>query len=117
MEIYHKRLSLFCADLGIAEPSRFLGAFIPEGDDVLLRIGENAYLLGDAAGLNDAFTGGGIHYALLSAQALAASFVGGVAYEDAMQPHVNFVKRSSANVKRYYDVANAVIAGFGKQRG
>ena len=111
------------------------GAFIPEGDDVLLRIGTRTYLLGDAAGLNDAFTGGGIHYALLSARALAASLAGAgnqpdsssvpasessfvetVSYEEAMQPHVNYVKKSSANLKQYYAVACSVVSGFGKRR-
>ena len=136
METCHKRLTEFCAELGITPPPRFTGAFIPEGDDVLLRIGTRTYLLGDAAGLNDAFTGGGIHYALLSARALAASlagagnqpdsssvpasessFVGTVSYEEAMQPHVNYVKKSSANLKQYYAVACSVVSGFGKRRG
>ncbi len=135
METCHKRLTEFCGSLGIMPPSRFSGAFIPEGDDVLLRIGTRTYLLGDAAGLNDAFTGGGIHYALLSARALAASlagagnqpdsssvpasessFVGTVSYEEAMQPHVNYVKKSSANLKQYYAVACSVVSGFGKRR-
>ena len=124
-------MKLWC----ITPPFRFSGAFIPEGDDVLLRIGTRTYLLGDAAGLNDAFTGGGIHYALLSARALAASLAGAgnqpdsssvpasessfvetVSYEEAMQPHVNYVKKSSANLKQYYAVACSVVSGFGKRR-
>ena len=136
METCHKRITEFCGSLGITPPSRFSGAFIPEGDDVLLCIGTRTYLLGDAAGLNDAFTGGGIHYALLSARALAASlagagnrsesssalasgssFVGTVSYEEAMQPHVNYVKKSSANLNQYYAVACSVVSGFGKRRG
>ena len=136
METSYNRLTEFCADLGITPPPRFSGAFIPEGDDILLRIGKRTYLLGDAAGLNDAFTGGGIHYALLSARALAASlagagnrcefssapvlapsFVGPVSYEELMQPHVRYVKKSSANLKQYYAVACSVIAGLGKRRG
>ena len=103
--------------------------FPDKADDVLLRPGEHAYLLGDAAGLNDAFSGGGIHYALLSAQALAASFAGGdvhaarlpgqassssftgkTAYEQAMLPHVNFIKKNSDNVKQYYAAACAVVS-------
>ena len=113
MEICHKRLTEFCAELGITPP-RFSGAFIPEGDDVLLRIGARTYLLGDAAGLNDAFTGGGIHYALLSAQALASEFAGKITYEEAMKPHLDFVKKNSKNVKQYYAAACSVISGFGK---
>lgn len=134
-EICQKRLAAFCAEAGLPVPPRFYGAFIPEGDDVLLRSGKRAYFLGDAAGLNDAFSGGGIHYALLSAQSLAASFAGGdvhparlsaqgsdaafagnVTYGEAMQPHVDFVKKTSDHVKRYYDIACSVISGFGKKR-
>jgi flavin-dependent dehydrogenase len=115
-ETCRQRLAAFCADAGVPVPPRFYGAFIPEGDDVLLRDGTRAYFLGDAAGLNDAFSGGGIHYALLSAQALAAAFAGNVTYEEAMQPHVNFVKKNSKNVKQYYDIACSVISGLGKKR-
>lgn len=56
-------------------------------------------------------------FALSPAQASASSVAGTGTYEEAMQPHVHFVKKSSANVKRYYDVACSVIAGFGKRRG
>ena len=128
-ETCQKRLADFCVDTGVPVPSRFYGAFIPEGDDILLHAGKRAYFLGDAAGLNDAFSGGGIHYALLSAQALAAAFVGGnvrdeqsisfaagSAYEQAMQPHVDFVMKNSKNVKQYYAAACAVISGFGKRK-
>ena len=134
-ETCQKRLAAFCADAGVPVPTRFYGSFIPEGDDILLSAGKRAYFLGDAAGLNDAFSGGGIHYALLSAQALAAAFAsgnvhgaqfsgqmpavsltGGTAYEQAMQPHVDFVMKNSKNVKQYYSAACAVISGFGKRR-
>ena len=116
METCHKRLTEFCAELGIVAPLRFSGAFIPEGDDVLLRIGTRTYLLGDAAGLNDAFTGGGIHYALLSARALAAAFAGKASYEEAMKPYVEFVQKNSKKARQYYAAAYSVISGFGNKR-
>ena len=80
-----RRLGRFCSDMGIDAP-QLRGAPIPSGDDILLRAGEHAWLIGDAAGLIDASTGGGIHYALDSACLLASSFVGGAPYEEAMAP-------------------------------
>ena len=43
-------------------------------------------VLSDAAGLVDASTGGGIHFAVQSACLLAESFAGGTPYEEAMRP-------------------------------
>ena len=40
-----------------------------------------------------------------------------LSYEEAMQPHVSFVKKNADNVKRYYDVACAVVSGFGITAG
>ena len=82
-----EHLESFCADLGIAMPG-LRGAFIPSGDDVLLRAGEHAWLVGDAAGLADAFGGGGIHNAFMSALRLAESFAGGRRYEEGMNDQV-----------------------------
>ena len=52
---------------------------------MLLRVGEHAWLVGDAAGLADSFGGGGIHNALMSAMRLAESFAGGRQYEEGMK--------------------------------
>ena len=52
-----------------------------------------------------------------SVPASESSFVETVSYEEAMQPHVNYVKKSSANLKQYYAVACSVVSGFGKRRG
>ena len=114
-EICKKRLTAFCEDMGIAIPSRLRGAFLPAGGEALLQPEKNAFLLGDAAGLNDAFTGGGIHYAMLSAQALAAYFTEGVPYEDAMKHHVAFVRKNAEHVKEYCALACTVISNFGKK--
>lgn len=43
------------------------------------------FFIGDATGLADGFTGGGIHLALTSAYRLGNHFVNGVDYEVAMQ--------------------------------
>ena len=76
-------LSSFCAEMGIEMPS-LRGAPIPEGDDIMLRAAEHAWLVGDAAGLILPFYGGGIQYALHSARMLAESLTGGVPYEQSM---------------------------------
>ena len=86
-----ERLERFCADLGYEMP-KLRGAFIPSGDDVLLQAGEHAWLVGDAAGLADAFGGGGIHNALMSALMLADSFAGGKPYEEGMRPQLAALK-------------------------
>lgn len=58
----------------IAYPSgiKTRAAYIPSGKSITLGTSrhENAYLIGDAAGLIDPFTGEGIYYALLSAKNL-----------------------------------------------
>ena len=78
-----KQLYDFCDEFGIV-PSHMRGAPIPSGDDMMLRIGKDAWLVGDAAGLACPVDGGGIHYALISAHRLAASFQGGMPYEESM---------------------------------
>ena len=72
-----KHFAACCADMGIKMESKIRGALIPDGSDVLLQPTENCFLIGEAAGLSDNFTGGGIHYALLSSKALADAFAGG----------------------------------------
>ena len=113
--ICKKHLTAFCAELGLTVPSRLRGAFLPAGGEVLLQPGKHAFLLGDAAGLNDAFTGGGIHYTMLSAQALAAYFTEGISYEEAMRPHTSFVRKNAEHVKEYCVLASTVISNFGKK--
>lgn len=90
-----ERLVDFCSDLDLAVP-KLKGAVLPTGDDVVLRVGSDAWFVGDAAGLIDAFTGSGIHHALHSARMLAASLLGGTPYEDAMASRVQEVERGAA---------------------
>lgn len=115
VRICRQRLSDFCATIGVALLDKIPGALLPKGNDVLLQPGKHSFLVGDAAGLIDAFTGGGIHYALLSAQALAKSITGGPPYEEAMKPHLAFIKKNAENVEKYYRVAWSVIDSFGKR--
>ena len=75
-------LNDFCQCRGISLPQSLRGAFLPSGNDVLLRTGERIYFIGDAAGLIGTPSGEGIPYALLSARKLAESFLGGTAYEE-----------------------------------
>ena len=96
-----ERLAEFCASMGIEVPA-LRGAPIPEGDDVLLRAGEDAWLVGDAAGLIDAFGGGGIAYALRSACVLAAALTGGKPYECGMEKMVADIERNYSILKRQY---------------
>ena len=65
----------------VAYPSniRPRGAYLPSGQSVVLGVPnrENIYLLGDAAGLIDPFTGEGIYYAFQSAQIAAETVLSG----------------------------------------
>ena len=106
--VCRQRLAAFCEEFGMALPERVPGALIPRGDQVMLQPGKRTFLVGDAAGLIDMFTGGGIHYALLSAQALAGSFTGGPFYAEAMKPHLAFINKNTENVKRYYNILHLV---------
>ena len=66
----------------VAHPSQIKprGAYLPSGQSVALGTPgcENLFLIGDAAGLIDPFTGEGIYYALLSAQIAADTILSDV---------------------------------------
>ena len=96
-----KRLVEFCAAVNIEVPT-LRGAFIPEGDDILLRAGEDVWLVGDAAGLIDAFGGGGIWHALVSSRVLAAALTGGTPYELAMEPRIAELALINASLNTKY---------------
>lgn len=97
-----ERLEDFCNRLGYEIP-RIYGAYIPSGDDVLLRSGKNVYYIGDAAGLADGFSGGGIHYALISAGRLSDSFVEGKDYEALMSNIVDNMYTDYEQCKEHYE--------------
>lgn len=106
-----ERLAEFCARLGIEAPP-VRGAALPTGDDILLSAGESCFFVGDAAGLIDPFTGAGIHYALASAQALAAHLTAGVSFEAAMAATVaqissSAAERDTANLRACLQIAFA----------
>ena len=90
-------LSLFCTEMGIEMPA-LRGAPIPEGDDVMLRADEHAWLVGDAAGLILPLYGGGIQYALYSARKLAESLTGGTPYEQSMSWVLKDIARGSQSL-------------------
>ena len=106
-------LSLFCSEMGIEMPS-LRGAPIPEGDDVMLKAGEHAWLVGDAAGLILPFYGGGIQYALYSARLLAESLTGGTPYEQSMAQLLKSIARSSQGLTLGYFLSCMMIT---KQKG
>ena len=106
-------LVTFCADLGVALPA-LRGAPVPSGDDVLLHAGENAWLVGDAAGLVRPFDGGGIHHAFASARALASALLGGEAYEAAMQPTIEGIAQAAATCGQAYFLTSLGIARTGQ---
>ena len=108
-------LSDFCADLGVALPA-LRGAPIPSGDDVLLSAGEDAWLVGDAAGLVRPHDGGGIHHALTSARTLATSLLGGETYEKAMRPVVEDIAQAAAKQNQAYFLTSLRIARTGHCR-
>lgn len=105
-------LAAFCKSLGIELPA-LRGAPIPTGDDVLLKAGTDIWLLGDAAGLVRATDGGGIHYALLSAHALADALTGGEPYESAMVPVTSHLAKNATMRDSYFTQLNVNIIKTG----
>lgn len=85
------------------------GAFIPTGQDVCLKVKDNVYFMGDAAGLVHGADGGGIMYALISARLLAESLLSREDYEKLMQPCVSEVAFSVANKTKQQFLNNMMI--------
>lgn len=110
-----QRLQEFAARMGIKEIGHLRGALLPKGNDVLLQPGEDVYLLGDAAGLVDPFTGGGIHNAMISAQALSAALLGGESYEKAMVPYIRNIEKHYGNLGIYFRAAYQFISHLGQK--
>lgn len=108
-------LSDFCHSRAISLTQPLRGAFLPAGDDVLLRAGEQIYFIGDAAGLIVTPSGAGISYVLLSAQKLAESFLGGTSYEESMQPIKENVTYRAANARTFQFLISLRILKLGKQ--
>lgn len=108
-------LSDFCRSRAISLTQPLRGAFLPAGDDVLLRAGEQIYFIGDAAGLIVTPSGAGISYVLLSAQKLAESFLGGTSYEESMQPAKEKVTNKAAKARTFQFLTNLRILKLGKQ--
>lgn len=111
------RFLLFVLIWGLKKLEKLRGALISQGDDVLLQPGCNgAYLIGEAAGLTDYFTGGGIHYALWSAKCLADALVEGKSYEKLMEPYVKAVKKNRINANLFFKAGTTVVLQLGSRR-
>ena len=109
------KLRAFCRRGGI-ELGAVHQALIPEGDDVLLQAGQDIWLLGDAAGLAEAFGGSGMHLALRSALALADELGGGPSYESAMRPTVEELAQIARNAPSRYFYTCLLVAAKGAPR-
>lgn len=108
-------LSDFCRSRSISLTQPLRGACLPAGNDVLLRTGEQIYFIGDAAGLIRTPSGEGIPYALMSARKLAESFLGGISYEESMQPFEKRVTNEAANAYSFQFLNNLRVLKRGKQ--
>lgn len=75
VQICRNNLENFCSELGVEKNIPIRGADIPI-DDILFSCNENAFFIGDAAGLNDIGMGSGIHYAFISANLLFEALIG-----------------------------------------
>jgi flavin-dependent dehydrogenase len=111
-----KHFAACCADMGIKMESKIRGALIPDGSDVLLQPAEHCFLIGEAAGLSDNFTGGGIHYALLSAKALADALQGKKTYDEAMKPQLDAVHKNCSNANIYFAAGGKVVEFLGQKK-
>lgn len=111
-----KHFASCCADMGVECNAKIRGALIPDGSDVLLQPAENCFLIGEAAGLSDNFTGGGIHYALLSAKALADALQGKTLYDEAMKPHLDAVHKNCSNANIYFAASGKVVEFLGQKK-
>ncbi len=95
-------LASFCTNrLGIEQPE-LRGAPIPSMGEVQLRVGEDAYLLGDAAGLITILAGG-IDNAIFSGMALAGWLLGGQPYEQAIASITEASSRDADDVENTYN--------------
>ena len=111
-----KHFAACCADMGIKMENKIRGALIPDGSDVLLQPAEHCFLIGEAAGLSDNFTGGGIHYALLSAKALADALQGKTSYDEAMKPQLDAVHKNCSNANIYFAASGKVVEFLGQKK-
>ena len=109
------KLRAFCEREGYV-PGVLRQALIPEGDDVLLQAGQDIWLVGDAAGLAEAFGGSGMHLALRSALALCESLNGGPSYASAMQPAIEELAQTARSSQKNYFSTCLLVASKGTLR-
>jgi len=94
------QLREFCSELAI-KPPIFKGALIPAGNEPLLRVEDDAWLIGDAAGLIDPKNGGGIHYAVISAAAIVKQLAFNISYTETMATYVKHIKESHESIVKH----------------
>ena len=103
-------LQSFMREISLDFDARTLrGACIPSGRDILFRAGENAYFLGDAAGLTMPLLGSGIHYAVLCAGALADALASGGSYEDLMRPWADGIASKGSKAAMLQAMRNLIV--------
>lgn len=98
----------FLADVLTRDGMKPAGAYLPSGTNIMLGtpLYENVFLIGDAAGLIDPFTGEGIYYALLSAKAVVNAIVSGhppyPEYERHMKQNIHMIQDTVQVRNRVY---------------
>lgn len=110
----------FLDKLGIREPVKPLGAFVPYGRPLQkLTARDHVLFVGDAAGLVDPLYGEGLYYALLSGSTAGRCLAeenGFAAYEAAMAPHLRDL-RDGERLKRLFFRPFLQRKVLGKLRG
>ena len=106
-------LASFCEEEGIELPA-LRGAPIPTGDDIMLAPAQNAWLVGDAAGLITPSVSGGIDHALESANLLANCLTKGYSYTDAMEPIAEEITKVANEIDKLYLATSQLIVKRGE---
>ena len=112
--ICRNNLENFCSELGVEKNISIRGAAIPI-DKILLSYNENAFFIGDAAGLNDIGMGSGIHYAFISANLLFEALNGAenirLTYEKSIFNAVELKTAKQARKSQFISVFTIIKKG------
>lgn len=98
----------FLNQIAISTGVRPHGAYIPSGHGVTLgSSSHDVLLIGDAAGLIDPFTGEGIYYALMSAEAAASAVLSG---QDVYGEYVRRMRPAVESIREAVPIRNRLYA-------
>lgn len=98
----------FLNQIAISTGVRPHGAYIPSGHGVTLgSSSHDVLLIGDAAGLIDPFTGEGIYYALMSAEAAAGAVLSG---QDVYGEYVRRMRPAVESIREAVPIRNRLYA-------